>query len=161
MSFLFLGIWDSAISASDRSDIIHIDDRIALCGGISRVISSLPDDQRLQTFDAIVSQSLNHLDRWIQIGKSLSSQAHLLPVLQKVGDEIHVVAVLFHNFLYPSEDKSTLSEEVATTTNIISSNESGLALLRKVWPSLQFAAEHWIENKVSLRLLGLTRLLGT
>jgi hypothetical protein len=147
---LFLGIWDSVIAASDRSDIVHIDDRLALCGGISRVISSLPADQRVQTFDAIVSQSLNHLDRWTQIGKSLSSQTHLLPVLQKVGDEIHIFAVLFLNFSCSTDDISKRSEEIATPTKTISSDESGLVLLRKTWPSLQFAAEHWIDNDVSL-----------
>lgn len=146
--YLFLGIWDSVIAASDRSDIVHIDDRLALCGGISQVISSIPDDQRLQTFDAIASQSLNHLDRWTQIGKSLSSQTHLLPVLQKLGDEIHILAVLFRKFLCSSVERRKGSEEAATPTKIINSDESGLVLLRKTWPSLQFAAEHWIDNKV-------------
>jgi hypothetical protein len=147
---LFLGIWDSAIAASDRSDIIHIDDRLALGGGISRVVASLPDDQRLQTFDAIVSQSLNHLDRWTQIGKSLSSQTHLLPVLDKVGHEIQILAVLFHNYSCWYEERGKASKKSAIPTKITCSDESGLVLLRKTWPTLQYVAENWIDNKVTL-----------
>lgn len=145
--FLLLGLWDAVIAASDRSDIVHVDDRLVLCGGISHVILALADDQRIATFEAIVSQSLSRLERWTQIGKSITTQTHLLPVLQQVGDEIHIFAVLLQNLLCTFAANS--KDSAATPMKVDRSGEAALTFFRKVWPCVQFAAEHWVYNKVN------------
>jgi hypothetical protein len=113
------------------------------------VIAVLPDNQRIQAFETMISHPLNRLDRFTELGKSMTLRSQLPNVLESVGDEIRVLSTLCRFFAYPNGESVVELRQAATREELSQIPDSLFAMLHKGWPALVYAAEHWVDNEVS------------
>ena len=148
-----LGLWEAAYAAIDRSDVVRIDDRVTLCGGLGVVLAALPEDQRMSSFEAMASFPLNRLERLTRFAKNAQSYSQLSPTLPHVGDEIRIISALSRSFADARGEYSNGMENGYETSpdRLPSIPEGVLQIIRRGWPSIAQAAENWADNEVRLR----------
>lgn len=140
-------------TAIDRSDAIPIDDRVALCGGLGRVLAALPDDQRMSAFKVMASLPLGRLERLTRVGKNAQSYSELSPTLPHVGDEIRTLSALSLSFSVSLGDDGNgmdVTCEKESTAKLSPVSEGVLNTVQLGWPSIAHAAANWADDEVCL-----------
>lgn len=93
---------------------------------------------------------IEQLERWLQSSQCLKSRDQHLQIMEKLGDEITVVAALLHVFAYRYDHNS-----VGVVTESLQKGcklpEEILPVFQKVWPSVEIAASKWGESEVRHR----------
>ena len=140
-----LGLWEALYGSTD----VHSDDRIAVGTAIGTVVYRLSDDARIQVYSGMLKLPLEQLEMSLHSLQRLTSRDQHLHVMEKLGDEISLVAALLHVFAYRSKQKSVvvvMSESIQTGCFI---PDEILSVLRKVWPYIETAASNLGDHEVS------------
>jgi hypothetical protein len=146
-------------TAIDHSDAIRIDDRVTFCVGLGTMLASLPDDQRMGSFEAMWSIPISRLDRLTHAAKKAYSYSQFSPMLSHIGDEIRIVSALSRSFAIALSDCSDSMENGYETSHggLAPISDTVLELIQRGWPNIAYVAETWADDEVRI---GERELLG-
>jgi hypothetical protein len=137
-------VWKESYAARSRNDTISADVIIPLSIGICHVLASLPENQRVQSFQALASPSLSHLERMSAVAKT-NHAPHLALALSQIADEIRILATLTKTFT----NATTSDGESMESGSHRPVQEPVLAIIQKGWPFVVSTAAKFCHDEVS------------
>lgn len=147
------GAWEACFSSTAEG--ITTADCLVFWSGICSVLATLPEDHRLSAFDSLASCSLRFLDSSISEARNTGIPTPLESRLSKVADSICVLSSLPRTFVNADATSNDMMQSGCDTSPdthpIIP--DAVLAIIRRGWPSILFAAENLSGNEVSLFLV--------
>lgn len=132
---------------SSDSNRIQIEDRISLALGICRVLSSLPQSQRIESFKAFVSPTLDwliSLTQIVQLDKQIFNKD---TSLEQIGDEMQLLSSMVQEFA-----AAITKEEMGNQAEIVDRAQiptSILEIIQRAWTSISFVASHCADHEVN------------
>jgi hypothetical protein len=115
------------------------------------VLASLPENQRVQSFQALVSPTLRNLDRMSSAAKA-SQSPHMASVLSQIADDIRILATMLKTFTNATSSQGESMESGCDTSpdRHTPVQEPVLAIVQKGWPFVADAAANYCSDEVSM-----------
>jgi hypothetical protein len=144
-------VWEDSYAARSRNDTINTDVLIPLSIGICHVLASLPENQRIQSFQALVSPTLRNLEHMTSVAKA-SQSPHMASVLSQIADEIRILATMLKTFNNATSSEGESMESGCDTSpdRHTPVQEPILAIVQKGWPFVVHAAANYCGDEVSM-----------
>lgn len=148
-------VWETSYDAVHKqSNVISVDDRIALASGICQVLAEMSDNQfRIQAFEALASKPLELLDCMSQKAQDPKTTAlELSSILPKIGNEILILSKMsrFFTNAINSVDSDQMQSGCGTSPDRLAQiPEPVLEIFRKRWSCISHAAANWLDDEVS------------
>jgi len=137
--------WKSVYSTPEAMRNIGIDDKKALCGGISRVLAVLPPEKWSTSLSILANPTIQCLKTVINIvdGQILGNGGHenVTEVISRMSEEICVLATILRTFYY------AILKKVKAGDVTKDSNDPILTVLQNVWPFLTHIAQKYSSDE--------------
>jgi hypothetical protein len=144
-------VWEDSYATRSRNDTINIDVLIPLSIGICHVLASLPENQRVQSFQALVLPSLRNLEYMTSVAKT-SQSPHMASALSQIADEIRILATMLKTFTNATSSEGESMESGCDTSpdRHTPVQEPVLAIVQKGWPFIVNTAANYCSDEVSM-----------
>lgn len=144
-------MWEDSYATRSRNDTVNTDVLIPLSVGICHVLASLPENQRVQSFQALVSPTLRNLERMSSVAKA-SQSTHMASALSQIADEIRILATMLTTFTKATslEGESMKSGCDTSPDGHTPVQEPVLAIVKQGWPFVVNAAANYCGDEVSI-----------
>jgi len=133
--------WKLVYTTPEAMRNIGIDDKKALCGGISKVLAVLPSEQWPASLSVLASPTMQCIKTVTNIadGSILgnSDNQEATEIIGRMSEEICVLATILRTFYYATLKKIKAGDVAKDSGNPI------LAVLRSVWPCLTHIAQKY------------------
>lgn len=137
--------WKSVYSTPEAMRNIGIDDKKALCGGISKVLAVLPPEKWSTSLSILANPTIQCIKTITNIvdGQILGNGGHenVTEVISTMSEEICVLATILRTFYYAILKKIKASDVNKDSEGPI------LTVLRNVWPLLTHIAQKYSSNE--------------
>jgi hypothetical protein len=146
-------VWDASYVASDHSDLITIEGRLALSSGLGYILAALPEDQRMDSFEGLAGKSLDRLEKSAREARHTQHSSRLTTALLRLADEIRILSTMSRSFADAgSPDSDTMESGCDTSPERHAPiPEPVMLIIDKGWPSITHAAAHWADDEVRIR----------
>ncbi len=124
---------------------IRIDDKKALCTGITRVIAVLPPEQWLSSIISLSNPTIQCIEVVTEAANGENADSPKMPqIIQRMGEEISVLAIAIRTF-----DNATIKGAIAK--DVVDSPV--LTVLNRIWPCLNnIALTYSLHENISSSL---------
>jgi len=137
--------WKSVYATPEAMRNIGIDDKKALCGGISRVLAVLPSEQWSTSLSILASPTIQCIKTVTDIadGSILgdSDLEKITEIISRMSEEICVLATILRTFYNATLKKFKTGDAVKDSGGPI------LTVLRSVWPCLTHIAQKYSSDE--------------
>ena len=125
-------MYNSSIQGSIK---ISLDDKTALCTGITRVLAALPPEQWQNSLLSLTNPTIECIDALTKavtsVGSEVAEDQQISQIIEKIGEEVGVLAIAMRTF---NNAKSKSSSEQKQRESPV------FAVLHGVWPYLKHIA---------------------
>ena len=138
--------WKSMYDSSIQDSLtISMEDKKALCTGITRVLAVLPPQQWLSSLSSLANPTIEFIDTLTKAADSVNNEGedkkNMPSIIEKLGEEISVLAIAIRTF---NGATSKNSSKETTIENPV------LTVLHRVWPCLNLiAATYSLHDNIS------------
>lgn len=148
----FGAAWELSFTATNRPEILSLDDRKAMGEGICHIIASLPENQRAKSLLALAMPSIDCMETMLQHASSAanSSLEQQERILCRIADEITIASVIMASFSKAAARTTTPAEPNAS----VPINNMALPIAQRVWPPILQAAKRYNSNERVSEALG-------
>jgi len=148
----FGAAWELSYTATNRNEILSVDDRKAMGEGVCHIIASLPENQRAKSLLALAMPSIDCLETMLQHASSAanSSLEQQERILRRIADEIAIATVIMTAFSKAATGSTTLAEP----NTFVPIHNMALPIIQRVWPSILQAAKRYNCNEWVSEALG-------
>lgn len=140
--------WKSVYATPEAMRNIGLDDKKALCGGISKVLAVLPPEKWSTSLSVLASPTMqciknvtNIADGSISVGNNSDNTTKECEIISRMSEEICVLATILRTFYYATLKKIKAGDVAKDSGNPI------LPVLRSVWPCLTHIAQKYSSNE--------------
>lgn len=144
-------MWEDSYASRSRNDTIGTDVLIPLSIGICHVLAALPENQRVQSFQALVSPTLRNLEHMSSVAKA-SQSPQMASTLSQIADEIRILATMLKRFTNATSTERESMESGCDTSpdRHTPVQEPVLAIVQKGWPFVVNTAANYCGDEVSM-----------
>jgi hypothetical protein len=141
--------WKSMYDISIGDSLkISMEDKKALCTGITRVLAVLPPDQWHSSLSSLANPTIECIEAITKVANQMNSKGadatNLPQIIERIAEEISVLAIAIRTFNSATLKRSTESNGVESPV---------LTVLHRVWPCLNLIASTYsLHNDISSSL---------
>jgi hypothetical protein len=128
---------------------MNIGDRICLATGICRVLSILPEGQRIELFKAFVSPTLDWLTSLTQIIQIDKQALQKDALFAQIGDEIHLLSSMTKHYSASITKDMPIDDSQIEFIDRAQIPRPVLEIIHRAWPSIIYVASHFVDNEVN------------
>mmetsp|Transcript_118194 Transcript_118194/g.341708 ORF Transcript_118194/g.341708 Transcript_118194/m.341708 type:complete len:255 (-) Transcript_118194:35-799(-) len=148
--------WEASFAASNRSDILDVEDRENMCEGLCYVVASLPEEQRGKSLLALTMPSLHCMEAMLEhanteAGSSNKDSNRLDSILGRFNSEMMILSCAATSFAKAIAGPSNAMEQNDGATGDrprATIREPALSILHRAWPSVTAAAQKFNNHEV-------------
>jgi len=137
--------WKSVYATPEAMRNIGIDDKKALCGGISKVLAVLPPEKWSTSLSVLASPTMQCIKTVTNIADGsilgTNDDTKVSEIISRMSEEICVLATILRTFYYATLKKIKAGDVAQDSGNPI------LPVLRSVWPCLTHIAQKYSSNE--------------
>ena len=148
LPFIQTDLWkESYVDANSEANKIKINDRIALCSGICRVLVILPSKQCSPSLNALAQptiESVEDITNYTEgckkkTGENSNDYNLSIHVLSRIAEEIMILSTMIRTF----NNATSKNNDILTDSSV----HPLFTVLKRLWPCLSYAAEKYSWNE--------------